>query len=151
MRRGTACRAQHSPNQHRGDSARPKPGATAGGCAFDGAQIALVPIADVADRPRPDRLRRQLVGQPRHPLQRSHHLPPRSHHRPHRVGEYNIAGELWHVLPLLDELGLRVLCTLSGDARFREVQTMHRAEANMMVCSSPHFSPGIVAKPCKRP
>ena len=51
------------------------------------------------------------------------------------VGEYNIAGELWHVLPLLDELGLRVLCTLSGDARYREVQTMHRSQANMMVCS----------------
>jgi nitrogenase molybdenum-cofactor synthesis protein NifE len=51
------------------------------------------------------------------------------------VGEYNIAGEFWHVLPLLDELGLRILCTLSGDARFREVQTMHKAEVNMMVCS----------------
>lgn len=51
------------------------------------------------------------------------------------IGEYNIAGEFWHVLPLLDELGIRVLCTLSGDARFREVQTMHRAEVNMMVCS----------------
>jgi nitrogenase molybdenum-cofactor synthesis protein NifE len=51
------------------------------------------------------------------------------------VGEYNIAGEQWRVLPLLDELGLRVLCTLSGDARFREVQTMHRSEVNMMVCS----------------
>jgi nitrogenase molybdenum-cofactor synthesis protein NifE len=51
------------------------------------------------------------------------------------IGEYNIAGELWLVLPLLDELGLRVLCALSGDARFREVQTMHRSEVNMMVCS----------------
>jgi len=51
------------------------------------------------------------------------------------VGEYNIAGEFWYVLPLLDELGIRVLCTLSGDARFAEVQTMHRAEVNMMVCS----------------
>ena len=51
------------------------------------------------------------------------------------IGEYNIAGELWHVLPLFDELGLRVLGSLSGDARFREVQTMHRAEVNMMVCS----------------
>jgi len=51
------------------------------------------------------------------------------------IGEYNIAGELWHVLPLLDELGIRVLCTLSGDARFHKVQTMHRAEVNMMVCS----------------
>ena len=28
--------------------AKPKPGSTAGGCAFDGAQIALLPIADVA-------------------------------------------------------------------------------------------------------
>ena len=51
------------------------------------------------------------------------------------IGEYNIAGELWNVMPLLDELGIRVLCTLSGDARFREVQTMHRAAVNMMVCS----------------
>uniref|UniRef100_UPI0025FA7E25 nitrogenase iron-molybdenum cofactor biosynthesis protein NifE n=1 Tax=uncultured Thiodictyon sp. TaxID=1846217 RepID=UPI0025FA7E25 len=51
------------------------------------------------------------------------------------VGEYNIAGELWHVSPLFDELGLRVLGSLSGDARFREVQTMHRSEVNMMVCS----------------
>ena len=65
-------------------------------------------------------------------------LPPRPGFRVHDIsliGEYNIAGELWQVLPLLDELGLRVLCTLSGDARFREVQTMHRAEVNMMVCS----------------
>ena len=51
------------------------------------------------------------------------------------VGEYNIAGELWHVSPLFDELGLRVLATLSGDARFAEVQTMHRSQVNMMVCS----------------
>ena len=68
-------------------------------------------------------------------------LPPGSErpgirvHDVNLIGEYNIAGEFWHVLPLLDELGLRVLCTLSGDARFREVQTMHGAEVNMMVCS----------------
>jgi nitrogenase molybdenum-cofactor synthesis protein NifE len=51
------------------------------------------------------------------------------------IGEYNIAGEFWHVLPLLDELGLRVICTLSGDARFHEVQSMHRAELSMVVCA----------------
>jgi nitrogenase molybdenum-cofactor synthesis protein NifE len=51
------------------------------------------------------------------------------------IGEYNIAGEFWHLLPLLDELGLRVLGNLSGDARFREVQTLHRSAVNMMVCS----------------
>ncbi|MBB3103040.1 nitrogenase iron-molybdenum cofactor biosynthesis protein NifE [Azomonas macrocytogenes] len=56
-------------------------------------------------------------------------------HNVNLIGEYNIAGEFWRVAPLFDELGLRILCTLSGDARFREVQTMHRAEANMVVCS----------------
>jgi len=69
------------------------------------------------------------------PLPESAQRGPMKVHDVNLIGEYNIAGELWHVLPLLDELGIRVLCTLSGDARFREVQTMHRAEVNMMVCS----------------
>ncbi|MDP3539950.1 MAG: nitrogenase iron-molybdenum cofactor biosynthesis protein NifE [Azonexus sp.] len=51
------------------------------------------------------------------------------------IGEYNIAGEFWNVAPLFDELGLRILCTLSGDSRFHEVQTMHRAKVNMVVCA----------------
>lgn len=51
------------------------------------------------------------------------------------IGEWNVGGEFWNVAPLFDELGLRVLCTFSGDSRFREVQTMHRAKANMVVCS----------------
>lgn len=226
--------------------ARPKPGATAGGCAFDGAQIALLPIADVAHivhgsiacagsswdnrgtRSSGSRLFRigmttdlteqdvimgrgekrlfhsikqaidtyspsavfvyntcvpALVGddidavckaakqrwgtpvipvdaagfygtknlgnriageamvkyvcgtREPDPLPESATSDPFKVHDICLIGEYNIAGELWHVLPLLDELGLRVLCTLSGDARYREVQTMHRSEANMMVCS----------------
>ena len=51
------------------------------------------------------------------------------------IGEYNLAGELWQVKPLLDELGIRVLCCLSGDARFRDIACSHRARAAMMVCS----------------
>lgn len=51
------------------------------------------------------------------------------------IGEWNVGGEFWNVAPLFDELGLRILCTFSGDARFREVQTMHRAKASMVVCS----------------
>jgi len=51
------------------------------------------------------------------------------------IGEYNIAGEFWHVAPLFDELGLRILASLSGDSRFRDIQTMHRAEASMVVCA----------------
>ncbi len=226
--------------------ARPKPGATAGGCAFDGAQIALLPIADVAhivhgpiacagsswdnrgtrssgpalyrigmttDLTEQDiimgRGEKRLIhairqaidsyapaavfvyntcvpaltgddldavcaeaarrwGTPVVPVDaagfygtknlgnriageamvrhvigtREPDPPPADSRRPGvtvhdigLVGEFNIAGELWHVTPLFDQLGLRVVGTLSGDARFRDVQCLHRAEALMMVCS----------------
>jgi nitrogenase molybdenum-cofactor synthesis protein NifE len=225
--------------------ARPKPGATAGGCAFDGAQIALLPIADVAhivhgpiacagsswdnrgtrssgatlyrlgmttDLTENDiimgRGEKRLfhaikqaidtyqpaavfiystcvtaligddIGTIAKEAQERWHVPvvpvdcagfygtknlgnriageamlkyvigtrdadplpenvnvPYKIHDVNLVGEYNVAGEFWNVLPLLDELGLRVLCTLSGDARYREVQTMHRAEVTMVVCA----------------
>lgn len=51
------------------------------------------------------------------------------------IGEWNVGGEFWNVAPLFDELGLRILCTFSGDSRFREVQTLHRSKVNMVVCS----------------
>ncbi|MBI1867250.1 MAG: nitrogenase iron-molybdenum cofactor biosynthesis protein NifE [Methylocystis sp.] len=51
------------------------------------------------------------------------------------IGEYNLAGELWQVRPLLDELGIRILACLSGDAKYHEVASSHRARAAMMVCS----------------
>jgi nitrogenase molybdenum-cofactor synthesis protein NifE len=51
------------------------------------------------------------------------------------VGEYNLSGELWQVKPLLDALGVRILSCISGDGRYKEVASAHRARANMMVCS----------------
>ncbi|MEI6894131.1 MAG: nitrogenase iron-molybdenum cofactor biosynthesis protein NifE [Colwellia sp.] len=51
------------------------------------------------------------------------------------IGEYNIAGEFWHIAPLFAELGYRLLCCLAGDTQFHEIQTMHRADAAMVVCS----------------
>ncbi len=51
------------------------------------------------------------------------------------IGEYNLSGELWQVKPLLDALGVRVLSCISGDGRYNEVASAHRARANMMVCS----------------
>jgi nitrogenase molybdenum-cofactor synthesis protein NifE len=51
------------------------------------------------------------------------------------IGEYNLSGELWQVKPLLDELGIRILACISGDAKYREVAQSHRARAAMMVCS----------------
>ncbi|MBU2819049.1 nitrogenase iron-molybdenum cofactor biosynthesis protein NifE, partial [Acidithiobacillus ferrooxidans] len=51
------------------------------------------------------------------------------------IGEYNLSGELWQVKPLLDHLGIRVTCCISGDAKYHDVAQSHRARANMMVCS----------------
>jgi nitrogenase molybdenum-cofactor synthesis protein NifE len=51
------------------------------------------------------------------------------------IGEYNLVGELWQVKPLLDELGVRILACISGDAKYHEVASSHRARAAMMVCS----------------
>ena len=51
------------------------------------------------------------------------------------IGEYNLAGEMWQIKPLLDELGIRILACISGDARYHEVASSHRARAAMMVCS----------------
>jgi nitrogenase molybdenum-cofactor synthesis protein NifE len=51
------------------------------------------------------------------------------------IGEYNVSGELWQITPLLRRLGIRVLASISGDARYREVAMAHRARATMVVCS----------------
>jgi len=51
------------------------------------------------------------------------------------IGEYNLSGELWQIRPLLDAMGVRVLACISGDARYRDVASSHRARAAMMVCS----------------
>lgn len=224
--------------------AAPKPGATAGGCAFDGAQITLLPIADVAhivhgpiacagsswdnrgshssgpslykigmttDLTEQDiimgrgekrlfhaikqavaeyapaavfvyttcvtaligddveavcRAAAERVGVPvipvdaagfygtknlgnrlagetmlKHVIGTREPEPPKPHpaglrtHDVNLIGEYNIAGEFWQVAPLFDELGLRLLGCLSGNARFRDIQTMHRAEVSMVVCA----------------
>ncbi len=226
--------------------ARPKPGATAGGCSFDGAQIALLPIADVAhivhgpiacagsswdnrgtrttgpalyrigmttdlteqdiimgrgekrlfhaikqaiddyapaavfvyatcvtaligddleavcksaaerwgvpvvpvdcagfygtknlgNRIAGEAMLRHVIGtREPDPVPESAQRPGIAVHDVTLIGEYNIAGEFWHVAPLFDELGLRILATLSGDSRFKEVQTMHRAAASMVVCA----------------
>ena len=51
------------------------------------------------------------------------------------IGEYNIAGELWSVLPLFEKLGIRVLSKITGDATYKEVCYAHRAKLNVLICS----------------
>ncbi|MDC0833250.1 Nitrogenase FeMo-cofactor scaffold and assembly protein NifE [Geitlerinema sp. FC II] len=51
------------------------------------------------------------------------------------IGEYNIAGEMWAITPLLEKLGIRVLAKITGDARYHEVACAHRAKLNVTICS----------------
>ncbi len=51
------------------------------------------------------------------------------------IGEYNLSGELWQVKPIFEEIGIRIAACISGDARYHEVASAHRARASMLVCS----------------
>jgi nitrogenase molybdenum-cofactor synthesis protein NifE len=51
------------------------------------------------------------------------------------IGEYNIAGDLWGILPLFDRLGIQILSCFSGDAKFEELRYAHRAKLNIIICS----------------
>jgi nitrogenase molybdenum-cofactor synthesis protein NifE len=51
------------------------------------------------------------------------------------IGEYNIAGDLWGMLPLFERLGIRILSCVSGDARFEDLRHAHRAKLNVIICS----------------
>ena len=51
------------------------------------------------------------------------------------IGEYNIAGDLWGMLPLFDRLGIQILSCFSGDAKFEELRYAHRAKLNVIICS----------------
>jgi len=52
------------------------------------------------------------------------------------LGEYNLSGELWQIKPLLDALGINLHASITGDARYHLVASSHRAQVNMMVCST---------------
>jgi nitrogenase molybdenum-cofactor synthesis protein NifE len=51
------------------------------------------------------------------------------------IGEYNVAGDLDLVEPLLRECGIRVLSRVTGNATFEEIRHAHRARLSVVVCS----------------
>jgi len=51
------------------------------------------------------------------------------------IGEYNVAGDLDAIEPLLRECGIRVLSHITGNARFEEIRWAHRAKVAAVVCS----------------
>ncbi len=51
------------------------------------------------------------------------------------IGEYNIAGDLWLVEPILKNAGINILSRITGDSTFEEITYAHRAKLNLVVCS----------------
>ncbi len=51
------------------------------------------------------------------------------------VGEYNIKGDDWLILPVLEAIGLRVVCTFTGDSSYHDIAKMHEAKLNVIRCA----------------
>jgi len=51
------------------------------------------------------------------------------------IGEYNIAGDLWLVEPVLNRAGISVQARITGDSTFDEITRAHHAQLNVVVCS----------------
>ena len=51
------------------------------------------------------------------------------------IGEYNIAGDIWGVLPDLKNLGITLQTAITGDAKFDDIRSAHRASLNVLICS----------------
>lgn len=60
--------------------------------------------------------------------------PVRTHRDINLIGEYNIAGDLWMIEPLLAKAGIRILSRMTGDSTFEEITWAHQAKLNVVVC-----------------
>jgi len=58
------------------------------------------------------------------------------------IGEYNIAGELWQVEPILKDLGINLLSKITGNATYDELAYANKAEASIVICSRALISIG---------
>jgi nitrogenase molybdenum-cofactor synthesis protein NifE len=50
------------------------------------------------------------------------------------VGEFNVAGDLWGIKPLIEEMGINIISTISGDSHVDEIAQAHRAKLNIVQC-----------------
>ena len=51
------------------------------------------------------------------------------------IGEYNIAGDIWGIIPDLNNLGITLRTAITGDAKFEDLRSAHRASLNVLICS----------------
>ncbi len=57
------------------------------------------------------------------------------------IGDYNIQGDLWEIMPLFERMGIRILSTFTGNASVDDIAQAHRAKLNLMHCqrSTPYI------------
>jgi nitrogenase molybdenum-cofactor synthesis protein NifE len=57
------------------------------------------------------------------------------------IGEYNVTGDMWQYTHLLEELGIRILSTLSGDGRIADIRSRNTVSPGyrclFMACAIP--------------
>lgn len=51
------------------------------------------------------------------------------------LGEFNIAGESWTIRRYLEQMGVTVICTMTGDGRVDDIRRAHQAKLNLVQCS----------------
>jgi len=61
--------------------------------------------------------------------------PQKSDYDINLIGEYNIAGDLWLIEPVLQRAGMNILSRITGNAAFDEITWAHEARLNVVVCS----------------
>jgi nitrogenase molybdenum-iron protein alpha chain len=50
------------------------------------------------------------------------------------IGDYNIGGDVWSVKPLLEECGLNVKATWTGDGEMERIAATHQVKLNIIHC-----------------
>jgi nitrogenase molybdenum-iron protein alpha chain len=50
------------------------------------------------------------------------------------IGDYNIGGDVWSVKPLLEECGLNVKATWTGDGEIERIAATHQVKLNVIHC-----------------
>lgn len=51
------------------------------------------------------------------------------------IGEYNIAGDIWQILPDFEKLGIKLQCAITGDSTFDRLREANCASLNVLVCT----------------
>lgn len=50
------------------------------------------------------------------------------------IGEFNVAGDLWGIIPLYEKMGVKVHTAITGDSTVKKVASAHRSKLNIVQC-----------------